>query len=285
MKPKSLHLKSNLARQMRALKEGRGLGRGVNYTAFIQIRRHDFASQGRSHYWLSAIMDRHHDLLSDLECNALLYCQLLNPYDIREQYPLSLSGVEHEFEKDYPDAQGTLDVANSIGIKHPRISADEPRIMTTDLLVSTRSDQDLAIYVKYTKDLSNTRKKELYAIEKTYWQQRGVRPVVFTEQDVQYKVIGNLLMFASFDSTSISSIDDEWLRQVSTLADTYPMDTVLRKVKNKEGVSHRILVDRVKWACATGRLSFDLSKKRLVWDEVWPKRRFQVSTTSTRIFK
>jgi hypothetical protein len=284
MAAKSLPLKSNLARQMRALKEGRGLGRGKNYTAFIQIRRHDFASRGRSHYWRSAIMNRNHDLLSDLERNALLYCQLLNPHDIREQYPLALRGVEYEFEADYPDAQGTLDVANSLGFRHPRISADEPRIMTTDLLVSTRSDQDLAIYVKYTKDLANTRKKELYAIEKAYWQQRGVRPVVFTEQDVQDKVIGNLLMFASFDPASISGASDEWLRQVSTLADTYPIDIVLRKSANEEGASNQTLVDRVKWACATGRISFDFAKKRFVWDEMWPRLSSQV-TTSKLAFK
>ena len=72
-----------LERQRRAERQQRGTQHGEDYRAYIQVRRGDFSSRGRSHYVLSALMDRHHDLLSDLELHTLWHLQRLNPRDIR----------------------------------------------------------------------------------------------------------------------------------------------------------------------------------------------------------
>jgi hypothetical protein len=262
--------RSNLQRQIRAIREGRGQGRGVDYRAFIQIRRNDFSSQGRSHYWPSAIMARHHDLLSDLERAALLRIQLLNPIDIREQYPLSLHDVEPEFEGEFPDALGTVEIAAALNARHPRLSAEQARVMTTDLLVNAPTGQRLAVYVKYSKDLLNERKQQLLAIESRYWHERGTQMTVFTEEDVNKTELGNLLMFASATLMDRSSTTLPFLQRVAADALHRPMKEVLIDLARHEGVPYPALVDRVKWACATGRLRLDLTTRRLIWSDVWP---------------
>lgn len=261
--------RSNLQRQIRAIREGRGQGRGELYRAFIQIRRNDFSSQGRSHYWPSAIMARLHDLLSDLERAALLRIQLLNPIDIREQYPLSLHGVEPEFEDEFPDALGTVEIAAAQNVRHPRLSAEDARVMTTDLLVDAPTGQRLAVYVKYSKDLLNERKQQLFAIERRYWHERGTQIKVFTEKDVNKTELGNLLMFASATLVDRSSTTLPFLQRVAANAMHRSMKDVLIDLACQEGVPYAALVDRVKWACATGRLRLDLNARRLIWSDVW----------------
>lgn len=262
--------RSNRQRQIRAVRDGRGQGRGTEYTAFIQIRRNDFASQGRSHYWPSLIMERNHDLLSDLERAALLRVQLLSPLDVREQFPLVHEGVEEEFESVYPDARGTLEIAKDLGIRHPRVSASDPLIMTTDLLVDMRADRRLCVYVKYTKDLYNSRKKELRAIETAYWRDRGTRLGVFTEQDVNETEIGNLLMFSSTNLVGQDMVHSSFLQRVVSKATCRPMKDALKEIAAEDGLAYGTAVDRVKWACGTGNLRIDLTRRRLLWGDVWP---------------
>jgi hypothetical protein len=262
--------RSNLQRQLRAIREKRGLGRGTEYRAFIQIRRNDFASHGRSHYWPSAFMNRRHDLLSDLERAALLKLQLLNPLDIREQFPLARRGVEPEFEAHCPEARGTLSIADSLGIRHPRLAGNEPMVMTTDFLVDTRVSQQVAVYVKYAKHLKNTRKQELMAIEREYWSDRGVRFVVFTEEEVNRIEINNLLMLTSFDRARAAGVRGDFLRQVAMEAAAHPMNIALTRLARSTGDPYEHLVDRVKFACSTGRLRLDLSTRQLRWTEEWP---------------
>jgi hypothetical protein len=262
--------RSNLQRQIRAVRDGRGQGRGTEYTAFIQIRRNDFASQGRSHYWPSLIMERNHDLLSDLERAALLRVQLLSPLDVREQYPLRLEGVEEEFESEHPDARGTMEIAEALGIRHPRVSASDALIMTTDLLVDASAEKRFAVYVKYTKDLVNSRKKELRAIEAAYWYDRGTRMGVFTERDANKVEIGNLLMFASTNLVGQDLVPSAFLHRVVAKANHRPMKEALSEIAAEDGLAYGTVVDKVKWACGTGNLCMDLTRKRLLWGDVWP---------------
>lgn len=215
-------------------------------------------------------MDRHHDLLSDLERAALLRLQLLSPLDIREQYPLRLRGVEQEFEECFPDAIGTIEIAEELKLRHPVLSAQDARVMTTDFLVDMSTGQRLAVYVKYSKDLLNERKQQLLKIESHYWSVRGTRMTVFTEKDVNNVELGNLLMFASSSYSRDGSVTLSFLRQVAAHAVHQPMTRVLTDLACQESASYTDLVDRVKWACATGRLRLDLTERKLVWSDIWP---------------
>lgn len=267
------HMKSRpnpgLERQRRAERQKRGTQHGEDYRAHIQVRRGDFSSRGRSHYVLSAIMDRHHDLLSDLELHVLWHLQRLKPRDIREQMPMLFEGVEPEFEWS-EEVLGTLAIAKSLGVKHPMHNAQEPMRMTTDFLVTLQNGSLVAVHVKYQRDLAVGRNQELRAIEESYWLRRRVRFLVITEADLNRTAIANLAMFASFDKADVDGITDGWLRWLAIAARDLPMCEVLRADSVRQGVSHAVLVNRVKYAAMCGLLVLDLTTGILEWNSVWP---------------
>jgi hypothetical protein len=261
-----------LERQRRAERQQRGTKSGADYRAYIQVRRGDFASRGRSHYVLSALIDRHHDVLSDLELHTLWHLQRLNPVDVREGMPLLFEGVEPEFEWS-EHVLGTLAISAVLGFPHPTHNSEEPRRMTTDFLVTLHGGTRVAIHVKYEKDLDDRRNKELRAIEESYWLRRRVRFHVITEADLNRTAIGNLGMFASFDKADVNDITDEWLAWIAIAARSLPMSTVLRAVSSHQGVPYVALVNRVKYAAMCGLLLFDLTQGVLDWNTVWPPMR------------
>lgn len=261
-----------LERQRRAERQQRGTQHGADYRAYIQVRRGDFSSRGRSHYVLSALIDRHHDVLSDLELHTLWHLQRLNPVDVREGMPLLFEGVEPEFAWS-EHVLGTLAIAKVLGFPHPAHNSQEPKRMTTDFLVTLHGGTRVAVHVKYEKDLDDRRNKELRAIEESYWLRRRVRFLVITEADLNRTAIGNLGMFASFDKADVNDITVEWLAWIAMAARSLPMSTVLRAVSSHQGVPYVALVNQVKYAALCGLLIFDLTQGVLDWNTVWPSMR------------
>ena len=186
-----------LRRQREHLEEGRGAGSGPDYLPFIQIGRAGFQSRGRSHLLFNDRLDRHHHLLSDLELLIFLWAWSLNPTDCREQFPLQLYEFDPLFSFRTARARGSLEIAAARGVKHPQITRNGPRVMTTDLLVSFADGTHLAIHAKYLKELLNSseRASELRGIEKHYWMDRGVRFMVVDETPFT-KNVADLMMWA-----------------------------------------------------------------------------------------
>ena len=263
-------LSKELARHLRAERQGRSTGTGEGYTPWIQLRRHDFASRGRSHMHPSAFMNRHIELLSDLELSAYLYVQLLNPMDVREQFRLQLNEVGPEFEDTHPEAPGTVAIARDLGLKHPKFSLNLMMPLTTDMVVFLPSGETVAIHVKYEAALLPKRATELRLIESEYWRHRGVALLTFTEKDVNAKQLANLHMFSSFNRKNVGKVDVAWLAPLATLARVLPMCEAVEKLSFHLGLRHAEVVDCVKFAGVTGQIRLDLTATRLQWSAVWP---------------
>lgn len=255
--------------QERAERQGRGKGRNESYTGYIQVRRGDLASHGRSHYVPSILTGRHHDLLSDLELHVLWHLQQFDPAEIREGMPLLFEGVEPEFT--WTEAiVGTLQVAELLGIPHPMLAPGKPFRMSTDFLVTLRGRSHVAVHVKYWRDLDDKRNKELRKIEEEYWRRRGVAFKVITEQDLNRTAIGNLAMFSSVDREAVGLTSKQWLAEAAALARFNPMNSVLEQMAANYGHTYGVAVNRVKMAALRGHLRMDLTRGVLRWDEAWP---------------
>lgn len=182
----------------RFARQGRGKGILTNYVAWHRVSRGDPASQGRSH--IQQLSGRQRELLSDLEWVALFFATMLvNLFDLREQFPLALTGGCHELTEYRADAetgyyQGTIELAQELGIKHPEISENgeiELWRLTTDLLLTLEGIDGrlelLAISIK-PKTTFSKRQKALLALEKAYWDGRGVTWLLITPQQYEKAV-------------------------------------------------------------------------------------------------
>lgn len=180
---------------LKYLKEGRGQGSGQNYKPWIQI--HDFPSKGVCARPLGRKSGRVHHLLSR---NEEFYFYLLDTDpdvdDIREQFPLRLSE--------------TLDIAESLGIRHP-YKGSFYDVMTTDFLI-TRKDGLHARTVKMSSELASARVREKFSIEYEYWKSRGIDWKIVTEKQINRDRARNF----------------QWLYSGQPAGDLVP-DAVLRK--------------------------------------------------------
>lgn len=173
--------KNNKITNERRFKEGRGLGFLADYKPWIKIQ--DIASKGTCTRIKGIKTGRVHHLLSMLELNCfycLDWCEEV--FDIREQYPL--------------DLDETLAIANEIGIRHPRVPVTQDDVvLTTDFLITLHNPinfRDVAITVKYAKDLENPRVVEKLEIERHYWQRRGIDWLIITENQINSILVKNI---------------------------------------------------------------------------------------------
>ncbi len=174
-------------------RQRRGIGTYNDYVPWHRVSRGDPSSYGRSH--LLMWRGRQRELLSDLELVGFCFSSMVvGPTDdIREQFPLSLDPVPHElsaYDVRYAAQtyEGTLAIANKLGIKHPRTHGNgrsEAWVMTTDLLLTiygtSKSETEfIAVAIKSSDDISHRRTRELLQIEQAYWSARGVRWLLIT---------------------------------------------------------------------------------------------------------
>lgn len=172
-------------------REERGIGTYQRYMPWHRVSRGDPSSHGRSH--LVMWRGRHHEFLSDGELDAFLFSILLqDQIDGREQFPLSQSTNTHELGeydvrwrgRSFP---GTLELAQSLGIRHPKIyggGESANLVLSTDLLLTleTRPGRRrlLAISVKPDTEPLSKRTRQLLAIEREYWRVRDVEWLLLT---------------------------------------------------------------------------------------------------------
>jgi len=198
--------------------QGRGTGIFDDYKPWHRVSRGDPASRGRSH--LQKWQGRQHELLSDKEWVGLMFA-IMTPgvVDIREQFPLSLEPSRHELSHydiritgDFP---GTLELARNLGFKRPMTYGEgqsAPWVMTTDLLIAldraSGEKQLLAVAVKTANGASNKRALQLLAIEKAYWNVRGVKWILITPRQYDHQVA---LRLRDSIPHALSPSADAWL--------------------------------------------------------------------------
>jgi TnsA endonuclease N terminal. len=207
------------SRSLKWVKQGRGKGSGKDYQPWLTVR--DLPSAGRSHRIWGFQTQRTHHLLSDLELAAFFLFDW-NPSvtDIREQYPLRL--------------EDTIELAAQARIRHPEVRG-QIQVMSTDFLVDTNKPElpRMAIQVKTSSDLSNSRTIEKLELERRYWALKEVPWYLLTEKQIPKTVTKNIawlypaqlgsgwdrryseygfpllgLLYKSSDFTDFSSFDD-----------------------------------------------------------------------------
>lgn len=160
------------------IKEGRGSGRGADYSPWLRVR--DIASKGRSHRVFGHKSRRTHHLFSDLELAVFLALDWSpKTTEIREQFPLQ--------------QELTFELAKDAGIRHPQVSGTN-QVMSSDFLVNS-SDPALpkfVLQVKYTKDLSDPRTVEKLELERRYWAYKEVPWFLVTEKEISSAVFQNI---------------------------------------------------------------------------------------------
>ena len=160
------------------IKEGRGSGRGADYSPWLRVR--DIASKGRSHRVFGHKSRRTHHLFSDLELAVFLALDWSpKTTEIREQFPLQ--------------QELTFELAKDAGIRHPQVSGIF-QVMSSDFLVNS-SDSTLSKFVlqaKYTKDLRDPRAVEKLELERRYWAHKEVPWFLVTEKEISNTVFQNI---------------------------------------------------------------------------------------------
>ncbi|WP_372737031.1 TnsA endonuclease N-terminal domain-containing protein [Neptunomonas sp.] len=151
------------------IKEGLSELTGRDYTPFLTVR--DVPSLGRRQRATSWTVGRLHHLLSNGESDYF-YLSDFDPdiMDIREQYPL-LPYTE------------TLSIATKLGVKHPYMHG-ELHIMTTDFLLTSKSEGLIPVAIKLSKELEKRRTIEKIDIERSYWKKRGLELKIVTEHEL-----------------------------------------------------------------------------------------------------
>lgn len=156
----------------------------MTYKPFMYIR--DVPSIGTSSTVMSRTTGRVHHYLSRQEFKVHLLAEYSESViDIREQFPL------------LPWDETQL-IANKLGIKYPKYpGTTTPLVLTTDLVLTMKrpdGEELIAISVKLSKDLK-PRSLEKLLIERLYWNQRGIRWVLATEQNIPHVRVENLRFF------------------------------------------------------------------------------------------
>lgn len=182
----------------RFVKQGRGEGTGEDYVAWHRISRGDPASSGRSH--LLMWRNRLRDLLSDGEQEQQLFATMLSDLeDSLEQFKLTPEDSLHPLSTYQPSGgelfEGTLKIAQRLGIKHPQLDdgiSTEPWRLTTDHVLVTRSPKGdrriLAVAYKPDEAELNARQRQLLSIEREYWQVRKGEWLLITPRESERAV-------------------------------------------------------------------------------------------------
>lgn len=180
--------KTNRAVIDKRIREGRGQGKGTEYTPWLHIQ--DVPSHGLAHRVKGWKTQREHHLLSTLECDYF-YVLEWSPLvcDIREQYPL-LPLTE------------TLAIAEACGFRHPTDpKTKEPIVMTTDFVITIVRDMrdvDCARAIKPSNQLQSERVLEKLEIERRYWQARQIDWSIVTEREIPRTLARNVKLLHNY---------------------------------------------------------------------------------------
>ncbi|GIZ53916.1 TnsA endonuclease N-terminal domain-containing protein [Noviherbaspirillum aridicola] len=166
--------------------EGRGKGTKEKYLPWIEAT--EMSSLGRSRRVQGIKVQREHHFLSDVEWNLFLLLEYSQDVvDIREQYPL--------------DRELTVEIAASLGIRHPYYPGTHvPTVMTSDFLV-TRSYEGRLVHevfdAKREQEAEDARSIEKLQIQRAYFNGMGYRH--------------HLVFHSSIPTLKVKNV--EWARQ------------------------------------------------------------------------
>ena len=218
---------------VRALRNGRGIGKGSNYDPWIGIR--DVPSSGRSSLIYGLTVLREFETLSDLETYTFYPLDWKkNVIDIREQFPVLprdlAIGIAERYGITYPNAPGTR----------------EPAVLSTDFLatvITKKCETYMPIECKYKSDLLKKRELDKLEIKRLFWAALGYKQVIVTEDEVDPVAAENLAFISSplrgqLAPTHAAQNPQELVRLVPPR--TYTIESLVRLVSDVESVDEDV---------------------------------------------
>ncbi|MCA9182916.1 MAG: Tn7 transposase TnsA N-terminal domain-containing protein [Planctomycetales bacterium] len=248
------------------MREGRGAGAFETYRPWLET--YDVPSSGRRHRLPSLKPPgRLVHLLSDLElANFLVNEFRTTVVDLREQFPL--------------DRVASHEIALRAGIRHPVTSLGTPHVMTTDLLVLTRSNGVSAfeaIAVKPSSMLENARVIEKLEIERRYWNERDVSWRIFTEEHFHPTAVHHLASIRQFWDAAyfrecLGDIFDELVEELMDLVEQRA-DELVQETAERLGdcfsIRPQLIADIVKHLLARQLIATDITDRMSVSQRPW----------------
>ena len=242
------------------LNEGRGQGKGKDYSPFIHI--HDIPSLGICTRVTSETVHRVHHLLSR---NELAFFYILdfdeNIIDIREQFPLLCWDDPH-------DLNPIVSLAERHGIKYPRDPKSKyPFVQTTDFLVTTKDGSLHAYSIKESKEFLKPRVRELQEFERIYWKEKGIPWTIVTEIDLDDFRSYNIQWI--YHARDIGAIFTDWklleavmsFEQELYLTTPLPIVRIAEEARQKFGLSDGLGLTAFQRLLFEHRLILDLTDR------------------------
>jgi hypothetical protein len=165
------------------IKEGRGIGEGVNYIPWTKIN--EFSSMGRATRIMGIKTKRIHHLHSDNQLRAFLIFEWSNKIiDIRECYPLL-------------DLMETIDDKEDLALdKFVDKDSGEQFVITTNFLLTMKEADGTIKYmaraVKNCSELSKNITIQKLEIEKRYWLSKNIDFKIITDKELNRNLCKNL---------------------------------------------------------------------------------------------
>jgi hypothetical protein len=253
----------------------RGTGTYADYIPWHRVSRSDLSSCGRSH--LIIWRERQRELLSDVEWNCVNFAAMLpNVLDLVEQFPLHQEDAPLEISrwdirtnsKHHP---GTLAIAKSLGIRHPRLQGTDEEVLWTSstdilLILETASGHKelLAVSVKAESvQKLGDRAKQLLLLEKTYWQMRGVTWLLITPSEFDPAIKKTLMRTAAWGlAPLVDKHKLEIARRVAMAMPLHPYSDIVNHLSQLfGGQEFHLLAQEALWqAVWFGLLPIDLRR-------------------------
>ncbi|MBU3175384.1 TnsA endonuclease N-terminal domain-containing protein [Clostridium estertheticum] len=157
----------------------------VEYVPFLNVR--SVPTKGKANRIMGYKTGREHHFLTKLEYAAFYHFDWSDDVlDIKEQYPLLPIDL-------------LQNIAVEAGIEYPSLD-DEPIIMTTDFLVTTKCNGKIvhsARTVTPSINLSNKRIIEKFEIERRFFNSKGIDWAIITEKELSSVFTNNMDIFHS----------------------------------------------------------------------------------------
>ncbi|XOB66223.1 TnsA endonuclease N-terminal domain-containing protein [Deferribacteres bacterium DY0037] len=222
-----------------------GQGEYENYKPWLTVRDVS-SSKSRSNRPFGWKAKRDHHLLSDLEYYYFLYLEWSDVVsDIREQYPLN--------------REESIDIAKSVGLKHPYIY-DTYQVMTTDFFILLEDGRYIARTVKEAKELEDRRVIEKFEIERLYWETKDVDWGIVTRGEIDKALVRNLEILhpakSFLDEFNNPSVVNNILKYLSTCG--YEVAEILDSTDEAFGLELGTSLAVYKSAIANKLISIDM---------------------------
>ena len=223
-----------------------------SYQPFVKVQ--DISSLGRSHRVFGHKSGRTHHLLSDLELSVfLLFEWNTNVVSINEQFALNL--------------EETLALATEANIKHPSIRGKN-KVMTSDFYITLNAKNkamtsQMALQVKYAKDLDDPRTLEKIELERRFWKAKDVPFYIITENDIPKTVSTNIKWLYPAKNTNLVTTswgDFEYYSKQLTQHSNFTLIEFCKKCDTANDLDIGTSLSYMKAFLAHNYMSFDITK-------------------------